>query len=305
MPFGVQLPDDLGKNTAPVNEGGAPDGASPTGAQQDLSPEGSPSGETSTKAPSPEVTKQDILDLDKLERFRFDGKEWNRNDFKNSYLMQQDYTRKTQELAETRKYVDNFQVDLQTVISDPTRMKEFRAVYPKAYVQVVEKVLERLKPQATPPSAPQVSTPNDDLAKRFEERFSKLENSLSRIDTWEEQQRQNEVKSIESWLDNQYQTLSKKYDLADQEVVTARAQVLSDNGQKIDEKVLEKLFEKHHNEVKERWEKTYKEKVTKQKEAGAKSKDMGTGGGTPSGQPRQVKTIKEATKIALEDLGAR
>ena len=30
-----------------------------------------------------------------------------------------------------------------------------------------------------------------------------------------------------------------------------------------------------------------------------------SGGGTPGGQPKQVKTIKEATKLALEDLGAR
>lgn len=301
MPFGVQLPEDLGKQT-PVSEG-APDGASPSGSQ-DLSPEGSsPSGEVSTESVKSEITKE-LLDLDKLERFRFDGKEWNRNDFKNSYLMHQDYTRKTQELAENRKYVDNFQVDLQTVVNDPSRMKEFRAVYPKSFVQVAEKVLAHMQPKQSMPQATP-NAPQDELSRKFEERFATIDQKLSKIDQWEQQQLQNEIKSIESWLDNQFSTLSKKYNLADPEVVTARAQVLSDNGQKVDEKVLEKLFEKHHSEVKERWDKTYKEKVTKQKEAGTKSRDMGAGGGTPGGQPKQVKTIKEATKLALEDLGAR
>lgn len=281
MPFGVELPENLGQTTT---EESAP--------QQDLSPE---EGKVSTESSQPETAKE-LLDLDKLERFRFEGREWSPKDLKNAYLMREDYTRKTQELSKARQYVDNFEVDLQTVINDPSRIAEFRAVYPAQYVKLAEQVLSRLGGER---SAQQVnSNPNDELSKRF----SQIENKLSKIDQWEEQQRQQEVRNIESWLDNQYAVLSKKYDKADPEVVTARAQVISDNGHKVDEKVLEKLFEKHHKEVSERWDKSYKETVKKQLEAGSKSKDIGAGGGTPGGAPRTARTIKEATKLALEDL---
>lgn len=294
MPFNVELPDNLGSTTqnAPAPEVDT----APAGEPQSLE------GQDSTRAESPEAPR-DILDLDKLDRFRFDGKEWSAKDLRNSYLMHQDYTRKTQEVAETRKYVDNFQTDLQTVINDPTRIKDFKAVYPKAYVSVAEKILERLAPQN--PSVPQVNPNTQKMPDELSRKLAEMESKLSKLDQWEEQQRVAEVQKIESWLDNQYSTLSKKYDHADPEVVTARAQVLSDNGHKVDEKILEKLFEKHHSEVKTRWDKTYKEKVNKQLEAGNKSKDVGAGGGTPGGAPKQARTIKEATKIALEDLGAR
>lgn len=301
MAFGVVLPEDLGKSTAPeVEPSEGSTESAPSGAK-DLAPEGDGAKELA-ESPEPQATKEkEALDLDKLESFRFAGRNWTPKDLKNAYLMREDYTRKTQEIAEARKYADNFTVDLQAVIQDPGLIEKLRAVYPKAYVDVAEKVLARMQP-SVPGTQQAAPTQNADPA--LQKWREQVESKLSRLDQWEEAQKHAEIEKIESWLTNTYDTLSKKYPLADNEVITARAQVLSDNGHKIDEKVLDKLFKQNDEETKTRWEKVYKEKVNKQLEAGQRSKDTGSGGGVPGNAPRGFKTIKEATQTMLKDFGA-
>lgn len=300
MPFGVELPEDLGK---PSTEAAPVEGKETT---QDLAPEGgnspegsAPSGAKSLpEAQKPEGTKEP-LDLDKLESFRFAGRDWSPKDLKNAYLMREDYTRKTQEVAEARKYTDNFPIDMQAVIQNPSLMNKLRAVYPKEFVAVAEKILATRQVQGTQ-EVTSTQKPSDDFSKWRET----VESKLSTIDQWQEAQRQNEVKSIESWLDNQYAMLSTKYPLAHPEIVTARARTLSEHGHKIDEKALDKLFKENHDELNGKFEKTYKEKVNKQLEAGSKSKDTGSGGGTPGKSPGGPRNLKEAKEAMLKDLGA-
>jgi hypothetical protein len=68
-------------------------------------------------------------------------------DLKNSYLMREDYTRKTQEVAEARKYVDNFKYDLQSLVKQPSLMGQFEKVYPKEFVQLAKEILSISKPR--------------------------------------------------------------------------------------------------------------------------------------------------------------
>lgn len=297
MPFGVELPENLGQPApeAPVTES-APEGAEP----KDSAPEGAKELSTSQEPNTPKET----LDIDKLESFRFAGRDWTPKDLKNAYLMREDYTRKTQEVAEARKYADNFSVDLQTVIQNPDLIAKLRAVYPKAYVDVAERVLAyRAQQQGTQQVTPNQNA-NDPLHK-ITQWQQQVDNKLSKIDQWEAHQQQVEIKGIESWLTSQYETLSKKYPLANGEVITARAQVLSDSGNEITEKVLDRLFKQNDEETKAHYEKVYKEKVTKQLEAGSKSKDVGAGGGVPGNAPKGLKTFKEAREAMIKDLGAR
>jgi GTP-dependent phosphoenolpyruvate carboxykinase len=75
--------------------------------------------ETSTEQP-------DLTDLDSVDRFRFAGREWTRDELQKSILMQNDYTRKTQEISETRKYYEHLQSDLPKVLRDPSRLLFFQ-----------------------------------------------------------------------------------------------------------------------------------------------------------------------------------
>ncbi len=303
MPFGVELPDNIGSTPAPE--------AAPTGSEA-AAGSGTPGesggwegdNKVSAKGEQSQATK-DFLDLDKLERFRFAGREWSPKDLKNAYLRHEDYTRKTQELSqerasitEARKYSDNFSADLQAVIDNPSRISEFRDVYPKAYVDAALKILERVQGTGAAPQAGSKPQANDPLLQKV----SSLEDKLTAI---QEEKRQGEVKQIESWLNNTFQTLEKKYPMANSELITARAEVLAKQKEAITEEVLERLFKKNHEEIQASWDKIYKGKVQEQIKAGSKAKDTGAGGGIPGEAPRKFKNFKEATAAAIEDLSRR
>lgn len=291
MPFGVELPDNLG----------APEAAAPTGAPA-ATPEGSPAGAspggaTSSNGGGTPGTTQDLLDLDKHDRFRFAGRDWDRKGLNDAILMREDYTKKTTELAEARKFADNFALDLQAVARDPKRMEEFKRIYPREYVELAEKYLGRQTPQ--PQGNTPTTQPGDPRVDELYDKFSK----------WEKASEENQIKQIQSWLDNTFSALEKKYPLAaksaGKEVVNARAEVAARQGTKITEEVLDKLFKAYDEETKTRWEEHYKTKVNEQLDAGRKARDMGPGGGTPTQPPKRAKTIREATKLAIEDLEAR
>lgn len=247
-----------------------------------------------SESTQPEATK-DILDLDKLERFRFNGREWNPKDLKNAYLMREDYTRKTQELSEARKYADNFEHDLAKVWEDRNLLSEMKKVYPASYVAIAEKLLSQGHPQ--PQSAPQQSTGQmpDEIAQRLqpiEQKFAQ----------WEKAQQEAETKKISSWLDNQFTSLSKKYPYANDLAVTALAETAYRNGEKITEATLEKLFKSENEKLKSRYDEMYKSKVEEQLTAGKKATDIGAGGGVPGQAPKQIKSFKEAADAHLKYL---
>ncbi len=290
MPFGVELPENLGSGASTDSNVDTTD--SPVG--------DSPSGDTSSNASTQPGTNgaaakaEAITDLDKLERFRFAGREWKPKDLHSAYLMREDYTRKTQELSETRKYVDNFAADLRTVAKEPGRLEEFKRIYPREYVELAMKYLESGKAANPQERAQPTQTEDPKVAELYD-----------KVAKWEQVQKENEVTQIQSWLDNTFSTLGKKYPFANAEVINARAEVAARQGTQITENVLDKLFKANDQEIKSKFEQLYKGKVNQQLNVGKKGKDMGSGGGTPSAAPRTAKTIKEATRLALEDLGAR
>lgn len=305
MPFGVQLPDNMESsiestgNSSDSQSGGAGTVPAPEIVTKDARPAEITETGTPQPAPTRQQLEQALTDLDKLERFRFGGREWSPKELKSATMLQSDYTRKTQELTETRKYVDNFSVDLQTVLKDPAAWGQFQKVYPKEFVAIAKEILDNRVREAAPQQNADPSERPDPYAKRFE----RIEGVLG---NWEKAQHQAEVEKTEAWLDNQFDTLSKKFPRAQSEVVSARAEAAHKNGIEITDKVLEKLFRQNHEETQAAWEKHYKEKVDQQLKAGSKAKDVGPGGATPSAAPVVPKTMKEARRALDEHLeGAR
>lgn len=301
MPFGVELPANLGESTqsaaAPSSgsesSSSSPEGSSPRGNVDPVS-----GTEISTKSPQSLVsTPKELTDLDKLERFRFEGREWTRKDLRNAYLRHEDYTRKTQELAETRKYADNFAIDFKTVQKDPSRFEEFAKLYPREYVERVRDILgEKLQSQRQ--ENPQSTSPQNNPV--YERRIEALESQLKgRV----QQEQQQEIEKIQSWLNNTFESLSKKYPDARMKEVNADAEVLANQGTKITADVLEKLFKASDSEIRGAWQKRQQDTVKKQINVGSAARDVGPGGGVPSEGPKNFKTIKEATNAFLQDIG--
>ena len=239
---------------------------------------------------SAQPTAQEIIDLDKAEKFKFGGREWTPKEFQGAYMMQSDYTRKTQAIAEERKFYDNLSSDLSAVKSNPQLVEEFKRVYPEKF----HAYLEHVTP--TQPK-PQQTGANPELEQR-----------LNRVEQYYQEQTQ---KAIDAEVTSKCDALNKKYpDVAPAEdFALSKLQGILADKRKNDPKA--KLTE-------EDWDTAWKatdqivasiakgklsKKVTEQTKANDKGKDVAAGGGTPGMAPRVGKSIKEQTRL-LHESGA-
>lgn len=252
----------------------------------------------------------DVLNLDKLDRFRFENRDWSPKDLKRALLRQDDYTRKTQELAKEREtieqskqefnwYARNFQADLPRVLKNPVLLKEMAKHYPAEFVQRAEEIVKSLGQRGTESNAPKAE--ENPLAREIEaikEWKGDLESKI---------QEANAAKA-DALLDTWYSTCEKKYPEADVESVTNRAKLVAQNleskrpPQQFTQEHLERIFKADHEAREERYAKKYRAKVEEQKGASSKAKDSGAGGGIPGQAPVKARTIKEATAQYLKEL---
>ncbi len=255
---------------------------------------------------APDSNQPQLAELEKLERFRFDNQEWTPKDLKNAVLRMNDYTRKTQELAESRKsveteqlYRDNFKVDFQKVLQNPELIDVFKQYYPKHWVEVAEQLLETTKSSS---GSTQNAQPNQQQPPQGSALDSKL---LKRIDYIEKTFQQREVEALEKTLDAEFDKLTQKYPKANQELALARAQLLSDKQVDIlKDGKLEEIFKSLHD-VESGREKQWRDSMVKeQKTANAKGRDTGKGGGTAGKAPEKM-SFREARDNMLKGLGAQ
>lgn len=247
--------------------------------------------------PQEQETKQpELTDLEKLERFTYQGREMTPKDLQSAMMMQADYTRKTQEIAQERKYYDALADDLKSVRENPALAQEFRKIYPEKFHGYLEYALNGATQQQQQPGQQlqQQTQVQPQVPKEFMDRFQKLESAWS----------QQEVEKAQAQLDSIFDKYSKKFDMADERTVLATAQQLHGAGTKLDEATWEKIFKADHDRHMERFQAYYKTKQTNQLEANRKARDAGPGGGTP-GQAPVKRTFDEATKAAIQELGGR
>lgn len=254
------------------------------------------SKDTTTEATQEKI--QELLDLDKVERFRFAGKEWTPKELSNSYMMRSDYTKKTQEVAEARKYAENFEADLKSVMDDPNLFDKFKGLYPKFYVELASKMLERASSNPTQNDESKTST---QFPPELEKRINGVESFISRL---QEDKQAAELNKAETWLDNTFSKMTKKYPNADDLHVTVAAEQAHLRGDAVDEKLLERLFKDSHEKLSTKFETYHKSKVTEQTKANEKSKDVGAGGGIVGQAPVKHGSIKSAKSAWLDEISS-
>lgn len=312
MGLNVNLPDDVGQGNY-LNQG-ASDTASETTNHQ------APDATVSKAETSTETTRgtslKELLDLDKLDRFRFEGKEWTPKEAREALMRREDYTRKTQEVAEARKYATNFPHDLKALKINPSLISQFEKIYPPEYVEEAKEILKLLnartereeQPEHTAPVSEQSAVPKEFeayLKKALAPLQEELGGYKSALTSFQEREYQAQVAEKAAWLDKTYNALSKKYPNADEELVTARAEYIRSQGNEITEQVLDRIFRDVDGKFSEKYKSTYQNKVKDQLEANAKGKDIGAGGGIPGSPAVRPKNMKEAKEAALAHFEGR
>lgn len=245
-----------------------------------------------------------LVNIDTPDRYRYKGR--NLNEWESGYMRQQDYTSKTQALAQERRFVDNLSHDLERVRSNPQMAEQFRSIYPEKYHGYLRYVLENSNQN------PQQQQQTREGSSQSQ--YARLDPAMEmRVNQLEAGFREREVAAISAELDSKFASLATKYPFADEEAVVARAQALLskmkendplNQNLKISDKQWDALWKGQNDRAYGLSDTQYKKKVDSQIKANRKGSDTGKGGGLPGQAPRQYKTIKEATNAALADIEA-
>lgn len=247
-----------------------------------------------------------LPELDKFERFKYQGQEWTPKDLEKAILRQKDYTQKTQGLAEERKAMDtvkseqrfyeNLYADLNLVKSNPQLVAEFIKTYPAKFHPMLKQVLNETGSTQT---QNQGQNPYIDVEARSE--LQQLKSILHEQDV---------AKNVAS-IDSQIKTLSAKYpdalpELAIGRVYEAYNQMLAQNPQaKLTNKMWEDTFKTVNDEIKQMVKTKYGDLVKKQTSANAKARDVDSGGGTPTTAPKKFSKLSEVRDHMINQLGKR
>lgn len=240
---------------------------------------------------------QEILDLEKLAKgkFKFDGQEMTLDDLKRDRLRYQDYTKKTQALAEERKFIDNLDADLSAVRKDPNLIAKFKQIYPEKFHRYLAFVQAGAQSPGSQGQESQGQTQN--LPPEVLEKLKKLDELESKVSGFEAES----IEGQKQTLDNIFSTLEtdfkKKYPRADMiHVYGAVSDYLEANGLKSKDliqnktatsKMFEQFTKASHEARQKEFEEWKKAEVEVIRENNSKASDIGRGGGTPSGAPKK------------------
>lgn len=282
--------------------------------QEEVRAEGAQEPEASSQETSQE--QENLTELEKLERFKFEGQEFTPKDIREAMMRQSDYTKKTQEVAENRKafeeekkFYDNLSADLGHVRSNPALAEQFKRIYPEKFHSYLD-VLGVGGQQTDAPTASQgeqKAQSEFQLPPEIQEKLSKVDSLEQWRNSHEAKQYQQEVDSKEKQLEAWETEFSSKYPRADQSQVYGVLQSALDKGEIKSEQVtkdlMDKLYRQSHEAIEKRFESWQKEVVEKQKASHEQGRDIGKGGGTPDSAPK-IQTLKDADAAVEEAIAA-
>lgn len=289
MPFGVELPENF---DAPKDAESPKGGDAPAGAANDAAAP-APAGKETAR------TEPQASDLDSLDRVRFRGKEFSKEELENLLLGQEQ-----RQETDNKKFDENFAYDLAAVMKDPSKLAQFAQIYPATYVDRAKFILEQNGTSAKAAS----QTNGQSEPKPGDPRFDEM---WSTVQEWKQHQKESRIQNYTQQVDSTFEKLSAKYAEADQEVINSRLQAILAQGANImdskgnlDSKVVEKLFKQDHDARTARYEAIYRKKVDAQKTASTNARDMGRGGAPASTAGSSPRTIRGATENFMRDIEA-
>lgn len=241
------------------------------------------------------LEKASLPELDKFEKFIYRGKQYTKADLEKTPFFQSDYTKKTQEIARERKFYDNLEADLDAISKNPSLVDEFKKIYPEKFHGMLRYLnLEQGLKQEPSTQAVEQAKPEAINDPRLEELYEHYQNT--------------QQEAARTRIDSYFDKFSTKYPQADEVRVTNTLQALYEAHEKNpnkyarpDEKMIEKVFKSENDLVLDRFKKWQSETFKSQKLANKEGAGPSAGGGIPGRAPNQARTIKEATRMAMQD----
>jgi hypothetical protein len=243
----------------------------------------------------------EVIDIDALPKVRWNGKEYTPEELNRMVLMQSDYTRKTQKLAEEKKFMDNLQYDLDNVRNTPELAEQFKKVYPEKYHAFLNIVLNNAAK-----TGPEVDE-SEDFSGTAAETLKKQINALQKkLDSYDQKFHEEKVEATNAQLDAIFTELGQKYDLADEDAIVNRAQRLLEENRdnpefQMTKGAWERLFRADHEARDKRFSERQKRLIETQAKQGSRAVDGGPGGVAP-GRAQKRMTLDEATEAMIQDL---
>lgn len=269
--------------------------------------ESSNGSDSAPEATNNQQTAQQLIDLDAMDKVKWQGKELTKEELKKAFMFQSDYTKKTQELSKERQYADNLSYDLEKVLRDPSLADAFKEIYPKKYHAALERVLSFTQSTKQAPVQEQQSQRPDPF---LQEKISQLDRHDKMLKDLMTNYESKEIEAIDAKLESMAQKFSQEFPLAEEPTVLAKAEILlerkRENGEKlnISDDEWKGLWKAEHEKQEKAFNGYYEKKFKQQTTASKKGRDVGPGGGTPGQAPKR-ETMKEATERAIRDFSGR
>lgn len=254
--------------------------------QQDLSQQ-TEAAETPPKA----------FELDGVSEFSFAGEKYSPDKLQEILSQNKTYEAQVKEYSEGKKFEENLETDLDNVLQNPHLAQRFKEIYPKKYHGIVDRILKTGQTQAQGQSQnnqqqsggiPKELLPVVDDVKFLKEHVFKAQ-----------------VETANAKLDALLPPIFKKYPLASEEQVYARAEAVLAKGQTLSDAAWERLVRESHEGITKKADQFYNQKLKSQLEKGKQGKDIGPGGVTPGQAPKKAKNFDEAFNEMLKSVQAR
>jgi len=257
-----------------------------------------PRGEPQTKS-----SNQAILDLAKVEKFVVEGQEMTFDELKRAMLRQQDYTKKTQALAEERKFIDNLDVDLENVRQNPALVAKFKEIYPARFHRYLDYISANQSEKPTSDTKQSVSLPPEVLRK--------LEEHEEFLKDFQQDKMNAQQEQLSNFWDGLEKGALEKYPLADKVHIYGMLEnYIQDNGlnaktilskRDVSTQLFEQFAKASHDAQSRRFDEYRKTQLEKTRKVNREAGDIGKGGGTPTTPPQKMR-IKDVADQMIQDL---
>lgn len=248
------------------------------------------------------------LDLSKAEKIMFEGQEMTYEDLKKAYMRHQDYTKKTQALAEERKSVeslaqekkfyDNLSYDLKSVKQNPALAEEFKKVYPEKFHAYLDAIIdgqtEKVARQELPPEVLNKLKEHDEFLSSLREEKTKAEETqiMGQLEQWEQKYTKKypnaEVASV--------------YHAMEQYTAKMREENPEFGFKDLNEKAIENIYKSVHDHFEKRFTDWQNNKLKSIRDANNKAGDIPPGGGIPGEAPKKMKLKDVADSILTSEM---
>lgn len=239
-----------------------------------------------------------IAELDKMEKFRFEGQEYTPKALKDAILRMKDYTQKTQEHSKSvesfkqeKKFYENLWDDIENVRRDRSLATEFLKLYPEQFHSILKRALSGESNQAS--SQQTQTSPMIDVDTQA--KIVKLEKF---VHEQEVAKNTNEINSL-------IEKYSKQFPKSIPKLAIAEVFEAFNQGSQPTPETWEQAFKASQEYRESLLKQDYGELVKKQTQANQKARDVDAGGGTPGRAPKKFGSLREVTEHAANEVSHR